>query len=210
MRRWPLVAAAAALCLAGCSTTSHPSASPATSAAVNAPSSATPSRTAPSSVINPDVIPPVITIPYVDAVFKVLEHIDGNVLRQLLQSRGITARITAELAAIYNQPLYSKEVAIAEQTLAGNMSNIIHPPGDVVMTVVRLISASPTCIFVATKANYDAVLKNPGKSPGSTYFALEMKQDYSGDRSLNSTPWSIFFNAVFLNQVTIPDQCAAR
>ncbi len=210
MRRWTLIAAAAGLSLAGCSTTSRPIASASTQPAISSTTSTSPITTTSPNAINPDVIPAVITIPYVDAVFKVLEHIDGNVLRQLLASRGINPSITSELRAIYNEPLYSQEVRIAEETVAGRTANIIDPPGDVVMNVIKLISASPVCIFVLTVPNYDAVLVKPGRPPGSTYFGLEHKQGGPATLSLNPTPWSFFFNAVFLNPVAVPNQCGAQ
>ena len=209
MRRWPLVAAAAALCLAGCSTTSHPSASPATSAAVNAPSSATPSSTAPSSVINPDVIPPVITMPYVDAVFKVLEHIDGNVSRSLLLAGRLTQTDLTDLRAIYGNPLYAQEVKIAQQSIGENLSNVRRPPGDVVVKVLKILSASSDCIFVSTRSDYSSVLINPGQTPASSYFGLDQKTSQA-EPSINPTPWSIFFNEVFMKPAAIPDQCTKQ
>lgn len=207
MRRWPLVAAAAALCLAGCSTTSHPSASPATSAAVNAPSSATPSRTAPSSVINPDVIPPVITIPYVDAVFKVLNHINGNAARTIIGANSLTALAIADLKAIYSPPLLAVELRVFSVGLTQDKSNLRSPMGDRVTTVNKLIFTSSSCMFVETTTQLTNVEISPTAVPASEYWELERKSSIQDPLHLNPTPWALDYNADYMTPTNAPNIC---
>lgn len=159
---------------------------------------------------NPDVIPAVITPAYVDAVFKVLNHIDGDASRTLYLSNAVTAGVLADLRAIYADPLYASEVQIAHQTLASDRRNVRDPPGDIRTSVVRIISASATCVFVQTKADYSAVLYRPGPSPASTYWVLSTKRQLDDPYHLNPTPWSLGFNAVYLTAQTIPNQCAGN
>ena len=216
MRRKALVFGAAMLLCAGCSSAGRPSAASTSSTASTASTASTMSATSVPAVattsaagINPDVIPSVITIPYVDAVFKVLEHLDGDVSRSLLVAGRLTPTATSYLRSIFNDPLYAKEVSIAQQSIAGNTSNVRRPPGDVVLKVVNLISASPTCIFASTTADYSAVLIKPEAPPASTYYGLKLKQVHDGVSQLNPTPWALFFNAVFVNPVSVPNQCAS-
>jgi len=159
---------------------------------------------------NPDVIPAVITPAYVDAVFKVLEHIDGNASRELISSKAVTPQVLADIRSIYNDPLYAQEVQIAHQSLQGDLSNVRQPLGDVVVTVTHLISSSPTCVFVETASNYDAVLYKTGNPVASEYWALRPKQNGSDPGHLNETPWSLAFNVDYNSPTSIPDQCAGQ
>jgi hypothetical protein len=157
---------------------------------------------------NPDVVPAVITPAYVNAVFKVLEHVDGNASRALIASKAVTPQVLADIRSIYNDPLYTEEVRIANESLQGSRSNIRQPLGDVDVTVIRMISASPTCIFVQTSDDYSAVLVTPGPSPAAGYWGLRPKQPGADPSGLNQTPWALFFNAVYQSRTSVPDQCA--
>lgn len=157
---------------------------------------------------NPDVVPAVITPAYVNAVFKVLDHIQGNATRALIAAHALTPTVKTDIRAIYNDPLYATELRIGSETLAGNLANLRKPPGDIKTTVVKLISASPSCIFVETSADYSAVLYKPGPPAASGYWTLRPKQRGIDPDHLNPTPWALSFNAVYLTPTSIPDQCA--
>ena len=207
MRRWTVIAAAASLSLAGCSTTSRPVASPVTSPTTASPAPTSTTSPASPNAVNPDVIPPVITIPYVDAVFKVLEHIDGNVSRNLLLTGRVTQQDLTDLRAIYGDPLYAQEVKIAQQSIGGDLSNVRRPPGDVLIKVLKIIHASKSCIFVSTQSNYSLVLINPGPPTASEYWMLTPKLEINDPITINPTDWSLSFNADFTAPTIVPDQC---
>jgi hypothetical protein len=194
MRRRILALGAVLACLvAGCSS-SHRVAATTTTSTVPGP--------------NPDVVPAVITPAYVNAVFRVLEHVDGNASRSLIAAKAVTPAVLADIRAIYNDPLYQQEVKIAEQSVGQNLSDVRRPPGDVRVTVIDLISWSQQCIFVQTRDDYSQVLIHPGSSPSSGYWGLRRKTPGNDPRSLNPTPWALFFNAVYAAPTSIPDQCA--
>ena len=158
---------------------------------------------------NPDVIPAVITPAYVNAVFRVLNHINGNAVRTLLGSGRITPQVTTYLRAIYSDPLFTEEVKIAGETLHNDLSNVRRPPGDIDTTVLRLLSSSPSCIFVETRSTYQAVLVKPGPPSASEYFRLSDKQPSDDPTNANPTPWTLSFNANFQTPTSVPDQCGA-
>jgi hypothetical protein len=151
----------------------------------------------------------VITIPYVDAVFKVLEHIDGNVSRNLLLTGRVTQQDLADLRAIYSDPLYAQEVKIAHQSIGGDLSNVRRPTGDVLVKVLKIIHASNDCVFVSVFSSYAAVLVKPGQAPVSSFFGLR-KNSSQNSTSINPTPWIIFFNEVFMRPAVVPDQCVKQ
>ncbi len=197
-RRFLALCAAVALLVAGCSSGHH--------AAAPTTTTLPPGHTAGSP--NPDVIPPVITPAYVNAVFAALNHVDGDATRQMVSSGSVTPRAQADLRAIYNDPLFTQELRIAEQSLKAGTRGVRRPPGDVVTTVSKMISATPTCIFVATTSDFSAVLVNPGTPAASEYWVLRPKQRNGDPRKLNPTPWALAFNADYLTPTTIPDQCS--
>lgn len=158
---------------------------------------------------NPDVIPAVITPAYVDAVFRVLNHIDGDASRALLAAGKVTPGVLTDLRAIYNDPLYAQEVKIEEQSINGDTSLVKRPPGDIQTVVVTLMSSSPQCIFVATRSDFRAVLKAPSSPAASEYWGLMRRQSGNDPYHLNPTPWAFFFNADYTTPTTIPNQCGS-
>jgi hypothetical protein len=203
MRRKILaLGAAAAFIVAACSSGTH-RASPTTTPPTPSPTAST-HPVAP----NPDVIPQVITVPYINAVLRVLNHINGDVSRSLLSNKQLTPQARVHLRAIYDDPLYAHELTIAEQSLRGNLSNVRKQPGDIMTTVRELISASTTCIFVETHSDYSLVLINSGQSAASEYFGLARKEPGIDPGHINPTPWALSFNATYLTPTTIPNQCA--
>jgi hypothetical protein len=157
---------------------------------------------------NPDVIPAVITPAYVNAVFKVLNHIDGDATRLLAVQRVITPAVQTDYRAIYNDPMYASELAAASESIQqGVIKNVRTDAGDAVTTVVRLISASPRCIFVETATDLSAVFVEPRPSPASEYYELSPKQHGADPEHLNPTPWAISFNAAYLQPTEVASRC---
>lgn len=157
---------------------------------------------------NPDVVPAVITPAYVDAVFKVLNHLDGDVSRSLVKGRTVTSRDLSILRAIYGDALYQEEVQIADQSAQQNVSGLRRPLGDRVTTVVSMIDAGPKCVFVATRTDYSQVLIHPAPPAAAEFWRLSPKSTSSEISDINPTPWVLTFNATYKTPTSIPDQCS--
>jgi hypothetical protein len=223
MRHTRLVTgAAAAMFLAGCGSSSLHAAPPMTAAPVvttSTPTTPAPTTTSPPTTVaptttttvpNPDLIPAVITPAYVNAVFKVLNHVWGDSLRLDLATTNVPPQSLADLRSIFNNPLYTREENIAIQEFATDLSNVREPPGDDITTVKHLISASPTCIFAQTITDVSKVVyKIPAQ--GTDYFELTLKQSGIDPEDLNPTPWALTANNYFPNSppTSQPDPCDA-
>lgn len=167
---------------------------------------ARPPATAPGP--NPDVIPAVITPAYVDAVFKVLNHIDGNVTRLLAAQHFVSPAVRQDYRAIYNDPMYQSELAAADESLQqGVIENVRPDAGDATTSVVRLISASAKCIFVETRTDLSAVFIQQRPMPASEYYELSPKQHGADPLRLNPTPWAISFNVAYLQPTDAQTRC---
>jgi hypothetical protein len=181
--------------LAGCSSGRHTAAPTTTTAQTASP--------------NPDVVPAVITPAYVDAVFRVLNHVYGNATRELFQSRAVTPIVQTDLRAIFNNPLYGQELQNARDSLGTPPSSLRQPLGDVITTVVKMISASPECVFVQTSSDFTAVLAKPTTPAAAEYWVLRPKDTAADPNRLNPTAWALTFNADYLSPTSIPNQCVA-
>ncbi len=190
------------LALAGCSGKSH-DAAPTTRPA----SSTTAATGSAAGAPNPDVIPPVITVAYVNAVFAVLNHINGNAARSLVSANQITPVARADLRAIYNDPLFTIEMRVAQQAIATNFTNVRRPPGDRITIVTRLFPGDSKCVFVETHSSLSAVDLVPSPPAASEYWELLPKRTGIDPRHLNPTPWALSFNQAYVTPTTIPNQC---
>jgi hypothetical protein len=197
MKRLVIALCVASLGLAACS-----------SARPHASAPLSPTSTTVAKPADPYAIPAVITPAYVDSVFAALNHVNGDASRLLVADRTVNKGVTSILRSIYNDPLYAEQVKIAGQSLQGNLSDVRHPVGDIRTVVAQLISGSGSCIFVRTRSDYAAVVTNPGPPAGSEYFELRPTQVGDNSTSINPTPWSMAFNAVYMTPTPIPNQCA--
>jgi hypothetical protein len=200
-RRLLALGGAVMLAVAACSSGSHRS-SPPTTVPVTS-TSAVPVAGGP----NPDVVPPVITVAYVNAVFAALNHINGNAARLLVDDGQFTNNVRSILRAIYNDPLYEVEVRVFEQSLTNQLSNVRRPPGDRVTVVMHLLTASPKCIFVSTHSDLSAVQVTPTRAAASEYWELQPKQPGADPTRVNPTPWALSFNQAFITPTRIPTKC---
>jgi hypothetical protein len=195
-----------ALPLAACSGGSH-DAAPTTLASPPATTAASTQAAPTSASPNPDVIPPVITVAYVNAVFAVLNHVYGNATRSLRASHAITASAKEDLRAIFNDPLYSTQVQAATLSLKGAINNVRPDAGDGSTVVTKLLNATPSCVFAETRTDLSAVLVHPTPSAASEYYKLAPKQPSADPHDLNPTPWAFSFNAAYLTPTTLSNQC---
>jgi hypothetical protein len=200
-RRLLVLGGAVVLAVAACSSGSH-RASPPTTVPL-------PSTTAASVAggPNPDVIPPVITPAYVNAVFAVLNHLNGNAARLMVDNDQLTSNVRSTLRAIYNDPLFEVEVRVFEQSVSTQFSNVRRPPGDRMTIVMHLLTASPKCIFVSTHSDLSAVQDTPTRAAASEYWELQPKQPGADPTRLNPTPWALSFNQAFITPTNISTKC---
>lgn len=157
---------------------------------------------------NPDIIPAVITPAYVNAVFRVLNHINGNAVRLIATEHRVSTPAQAELRAIFNDPEYATQLQAAQLSIQQGVIANVNPTGaDAVTTVKQLIAVSPNCLFVETTTDLSALLRNPTPVAASEYYELARKQRGDDPTGINSTPWAISFNAAFQTPTAIGPRC---
>lgn len=189
-----------ALATAGCGGSPH--AAPTTTATTQ-PSTTTSSATTSaassttSTSIDVSVIPPQITVPYVNAVFAALNHKYGDVIRSEIATRTLAPSSVAVLRALYTDPIYDTQLRIASDVLSSDLRNVRTPPGDRLTTVRTLISSNDRCIFALTSTDYSQVLVTPGPEATAEYYQLVPKIASDDAEHLNPTAWMVKGNAAY-------------
>lgn len=164
----------------------------------------------PTTLPDPDVVPAVITPAYVDAVFVVLNHVASNASRTLAQARAVTTIVKTDLRAVFNDPVYGRQLQLAEEALTqGVIRNVNTAGGDPITVVVRLISATSSCIFAETRTNFSPIEVHSTPTPASEYYELRLKQSGMDPLGLNPTPWAVSGEQVFEVPTTVKSSCAA-
>jgi hypothetical protein len=175
------------------------------------PASSVPSSTVPvtttAPAINTSVIPPVITVPYVNAVLAQLNHVYGNAVRLAAKSGTVPPTALADLRSIFNDPEFENQVNILTQAIVQPLVNVRRPPGDRVARVVSLLSASDNCVFVRTETSYSNVDITTVPNSGTEFYELRPKQRKADPGHLNGTIWSIAMTQSFTTNIYPPNPC---
>lgn len=151
---------------------------------------------------NPDVVPAVITPAYVDAVFKVLNHIYGNALRDELASHRVDPTVTGDLEAIYLPAQLAVELRIFNDALHGSLTYVLPNPGDRVFTTTSIERANPQCIQATAVADYTAV--DRAKTGSQSLTVVLARKNSSAAKSINTTPWAISYEKTEPPATTCP------
>jgi hypothetical protein len=170
---------------------------------------AVPSPAVPATAIDTSVVPPSIDTAYADAVLADLNHVYGNAVRLLKATHTLPPSAVADLRAIYNDPLYNTELRLFSEALYVDFDTGRDHPGDPVSTVRRLITGTPTCIFVEVVTSLAAVVKTNESPAASEYEMLQPKQAGTDPAGLNTTPWAFSYDTTYKQPTTVASLCPA-
>lgn len=166
------------------------------------------SSTAPA----PDVsaIPETIDEPYLNAVLAALDEVDGEATRIIKASK----RIFPEAADVLNSIYSDEAVLIQTQNWADSivrdpeLGGVRPEPGNRRTTVERIIAASPTCVWLATKRDRSTVNVNPGPTR-TTYIAMKPLDPSNDPNDVNRTAWMIVQEGLLSDGSEPPNPCPA-
>ncbi len=150
----------------------------------------TPPSVVTSTSVDPAfVVPASIDAAYVEQVLRVLDHVQGDVVRSVVASGAFGPHEVAPLRAVFNDPELSGQV----QGFAGLvevLDRFQRPPGDNRSEVVRLLTARPDCIYAETSVDISATVVD-APPPFRRYVALRPSQPDTDPQDRNPTPFSI-------------------
>lgn len=149
--------------------------------------------TVPAGQPDTSVIPPVITVPYVNAVLVKLNAIYSDGLRTALTAKSITPAVTTDFRAIYSPALFAQEINGLKLQL-DNFPGHLLPSGARIITALKLYTTSPSCVFMSVVTNLDQIVAPPPTPLASEYYALVLKVPGQDPKGINNTPglWQQF------------------
>ena len=139
---------------------------------------------------DPFAVPPVIDAAYVNRVLAALENVVGDAARVVLNARALTEDAVDRLRAVYFEPEFSEQLALLRDAVGRGLTGLRQDPGNRIATVSRIISASPSCIFIAADID-DSPLSARPVSKRSEYYVLKQRDPARDPRRYNQTPWAI-------------------
>ena len=167
-----------------------------------------PSTTSTTAPIDVSVIPPVIDEPYLTAVLAALDEDDSEATRLIHAAKNVTPAAADYLNAIYSDDEFTRQVDVWYLSIADDqeLKGIRPSPGNRVTRIERVISASPTCVWMAVKRDYSAVNFDPG--PDDTeYVAIEPLDRANDRRGVNRTAWMITDDGLLSDRTEPPNPC---
>jgi hypothetical protein len=157
---------------------------------------------------DPYAVPATIDATYLNRVFAALEHVDGDATRIIVAAKVFGPEAAKRLRAIYAEDEFQKQVRLWVDLVVKGMERFKNPPGDRRTTIAQLVTAKPTCIFVAVKRDYTELIGSVGAGR-SNFVALRPGDDSRDPLSFNPTPWAIAFDGYNTDGTTPANPCDA-
>jgi hypothetical protein len=151
-----------------------------------------PSTSLTTAPIDVSVIPPVIDEPYLNAVLAALDEVDGEASRTIVAAKSFTPEAADLLNAIYSDERFQVQAEVILSALAKDpaLSSVRPNPGPRTTSVERIITASPTCVWMAVKRDHSASSVHPVE-PRTEYVALRPLDESNDPQDHNPTAWMI-------------------
>ena len=144
-----------------------------------------------STTAVPDVatVPAVIDEAYLNEVLRVLNRVDGDAMRLIVQEEDLVPPAVERLAAIYLEEELNSQLRRWTRQVREGLDTFKKPPGDKVNSVVRIISNRPDCIYMETSEDY-RVVSTAATAPFTMFVALQLKVT-EDEHGFNTTAWMI-------------------
>jgi hypothetical protein len=133
-------------------------------------------------------VPATIDVAYVDKVMKALDHVYGDAIRHLAQTKSMDVDFVKTLSAIYtpSESTAQQEGWSIQQQQPEGFDALRADGGDPITTASRLVRADPTCVVVAVDRNFGPAYKDPPQITPNRYVVLTPA---TGSTPPNPTPW---------------------
>ena len=191
----PLLIALLALWVSGVACSDDGASPPAASVASDRTTSSTTRPPTTSTTIDVTKVPDEITVEYVQAVMDELDRRFGDLFRMYVEAEGPTQETQDLLTALFAEPEFTRLREGLGQLAAERFEGVRRPPGDPETEVVKLLTASPSCVFVETNRDLDAVLEGPSTDDiAVTWIGLVPKDTSAPTASLNPTAWTLILD----------------
>ncbi|HET9071818.1 MAG TPA: hypothetical protein VFN60_07885 [Acidimicrobiales bacterium] len=152
------------------------------------------------------VVPPVITVAYVDGVFAKLDAVAGDALRSSKAADRVTQQAVQNLYAVFDESIVGPQLKGLGLTVQSHFANIRPNPGNESTNVVRLLHRSASCIFATVRTNFTQVTDKSPRPPVVQYEGLR-RVTALNRREGDPTPWEIFYSVEYFKPYVPGDPC---
>lgn len=174
-----------------------------------APPSATVGTEPPrTTTTDPYAVPAVIDEAYVNRILSVFDAINGEVSRLVVRTRTIPPEAIDRYRSIYGKgKALQLQVDLLQNDMLNSFADYKDPPGDQRTTVERLLTVTPTCLFVQVQRDYSAVTVQSNPSPSRLWVVLLPDPGDIDPWQYNPTPWYSPYDGYDRGRVAPPDPC---
>jgi hypothetical protein len=164
----------------------------------------------PTTTADPYAIPPVIDEAYVNRVLAGLDAIVGDAVRHVMRTRLLDEEVFYRLRAVSsNDDTFRLKMDGLQDDLLAGMPGYRAEPGNKTTTVVRLLSASSTCLFAEVQRDFSAV-NAAGEARLSTEWVALVPIDPARDTAKhNATRWMFAYDG-FRADLSAPGNPCAK
>lgn len=159
------------------------------------PNAQAPQATVPSAATSvstdPYAVPAKITPAYVQRVLDQLEHVAGTATDEIVSHKTLDSTAALDLRAIYADAEFNSQTTSWVDQINAGLRNYLPNPGAIRDTVVGLISASSSCVFVSARRDFsDVAVSVPPQH--LSYIALSRLHPVNDPKHINPTGWVIY------------------
>ncbi|MFN2607445.1 MAG: hypothetical protein ABR511_06050 [Acidimicrobiales bacterium] len=174
------------------------------------PHATVPTATEQTTTTNPYVVPATIDAAYVNRVLVGLNMANGDTLRLVMRTRGITQEVIDRLQAIYqNRDDVNLQLQSLQYQLRQAFSGMSETPGAVRTAVTDVIDASPACIFVQVSFDDSALRAGQAAAPRTEWIGLAPIDPSRDPNHYDPTPWVIATEGISVDGKAPPNPCTA-
>lgn len=170
-----------------------------------APGPTVPTELPTTTTTDPYAVPSVIDAAYVNRVLAGLDQVVGDIFRLYLRDRRISQEISERITALYGSGGgYDLKVESLEEQRA---TTLRAQPDNRVTVVIRLITATPSCVYAQVMRDYRPVGGSVGNSV--EWVGLKAAAVTKDPASYNPTRWVYVVDGFMPDRSAPPNPCTA-
>jgi len=124
---------------------------------------------------------------YWNAILATLNRAAGDAFRSADSKRAIEPSAVEALRQVYGSGVFPNEYQSILEVAAGRGSGLLHPPGDVVTRLNRIVKADARCVALTASLDFGKV--NP--TVPTSDVVMELLPRDNSQNTINPVPWII-------------------
>lgn len=154
-------------------------------------------------------VPAVIDQAYVAKVMAALDHVYGEAVRHLAQTRRIDDQFLKYLVAIYTDRYFKLAEDAWAQEVAHGLTRLASSPADPRTTVDAVVRADRSCVVLRVERDFGPTTAGPTDETPQRFVGLVPISDDRNQDHMNPTPWAMSYDGYTSTGAEPEDPCRA-